>query len=447
MAAASKRKVRRHLDRDQEEEEDPSVEPLRINPNKKILRARRRNTGGFSGGQATAQTYTKEQALKGLNASFLKALTQAYEHNNIYDLSKVFHQYTGYRAEIESNENNQSKGPEVFQSSVDLKSFLKDLGTGQDTTQNNTKGEPMHNLSNSSIFKNSSISGLSSFNPVSNYSFGSSLNLEDNATGNTSKHPMDSTESNTNKTNVSQTSMNTITKPDLDNTQKSIHSQDNHSIGSISNGPADSTTTVTKEKTPPHTPLKEVEKQPIHHTHHTPNTQKTSNTQKTPNSPKRSSTSNDSSVSKKSSIPNTPHSSKREKDHKHKSEHKDKKDSDTPENHQKTHQKPKDNHSQSTKKNEELFNLSCKVFLRKGTKFADLGFYTVEVKEKDHKKTLLIHKENSKLLSIDINHSSISSNPNPKEVTVIDTATKNIYKIKPSTNDASSALKSACGIE
>lgn len=114
MAGGMKRRAQKQLRRgDSDEEDQTETVPLRINPNAKIIRAKRRNEqslplekGLFSGIQGS---WTKEERLKGLNRSFIDAAKSAYEKNEVYNMAELFVQYEKYKKEIDTETESKMK--------------------------------------------------------------------------------------------------------------------------------------------------------------------------------------------------------------------------------------------------------------------------------------------------------------------------------------------------
>ncbi|KAI5163589.1 hypothetical protein NEAUS04_1683, partial [Nematocida ausubeli] len=108
--AVSKRRISQKCRKTEDTDipSDNEEEGIRFDPNKKVLRARRRNERGPTAKVSLIGSepprYSMDQKLKGLNHSFIQSVTLAYNKDNTYNFSSISSQYTKYREEIVERE-------------------------------------------------------------------------------------------------------------------------------------------------------------------------------------------------------------------------------------------------------------------------------------------------------------------------------------------------------
>lgn len=102
---------------------------------------------------------------------------------------------------------------------------------------------------------------------------------------------------------------------------------------------------------------------------------------------------------------------------------------------------PKEETEEST-----LFNMKCKVFVRKTNTFEDLGFHKVSVHLRNKERVISIFDENAQneILSIPLDKSSVRPYRSKKEMAFVDPDTTLLYKVKLATAEDADQLIFAC---
>ncbi|KAI5129990.1 hypothetical protein NEPAR08_1809 [Nematocida parisii] len=424
--AVSKRRISQKCRKSADDECPSSAEEeIRFDPNKKILRAKRRNERAPGPraslfGKPAAKQYTTEQKLKGLNQSFIESVSKAYNIDNTYNFTEISNEYTTYREGIVgSSEHSKNTTPLSSEQKKDISNILRaGLGSSAQAPAQPDESQMkmaqfilgQHGGANNNLFGSiggGNTSGLFGMNNNESPMNSGLLNSETNRMG----------------TNQPQGVKMEITEKSED-------------------------LPIEKE----HRKIKEVKDQT-----------KTTKEVKEEAKAAKNAKANSHAADKKSSLSTSEKADN--EDIKHPSEANNKKEGkhskkiETPTSHKKE-ESPKKREDSKNEKSvqsssapsaspEALFDLTCKVFARKTTRFEDLGFHRVVVRVIDGERNIVVYDNNKKkketeMLSVSLNKSSIQSDKSRKELAFVDPSSTLLYKIKLATHEDADKLRNAC---
>lgn len=454
--AMSKRRISQkcRMTADDDEQIAPEEE-IRFDPNKKILKARRRNERQGNSPRVSllrdrAEVFTIEQKRKGLNQSFIEAIDKAYEKNNLYDLSQLFPQYTKHIEGIQGNKPEIKEKPVLLNEPLDLSGILRaDLPPRHGFMQNK---EPVQS------------------NPAAQFILNQHIKpIVDSKRPETEK-PADSTISNS----ISSIFSNSTSQSSKSNSNSNSKSNSNSISGDGMKLFTDSTGSITDNKPSANSSTNNTYNmdsvEPCATASDTNSEDKKDDKNIKVDRPLNSAIDN---ITKKSTASDDKladlikldkkHENAPEIKNKHKSE--DKKASGSNESPVTEEDKQKDSHSTSrlsnkgtaSKETEKdvsplkkidrsdiIFKGNGKIFVRKTTRFDSIGFYQIVVHFIRKERFISIFSPTEEIVSVPVNKSAVRSEAGSKELAFIDPSTTLLYKIKLATIKDSNSLRTAC---
>ncbi|KAI5136836.1 hypothetical protein NEAUS04_0949 [Nematocida ausubeli] len=469
--AVSKRRISQKCRKTEDTDipSDNEEEGIRFDPNKKVLRARRRNERGPTAKVSLIGSepprYSMDQKLKGLNHSFIQSVTLAYNKDNTYNFSSISSQYTKYREEIVEREGVHGTSLLNTTQRQNMADILR-AGLGQTTPSKPPMDQDQMKKAEFILGQHGSI-GAGLFGAAA-------LNRQKEE----ERAALDVSQTEK-KQETAKRSESMPSSP-----KKVAQKEDTHKAESADevNLREPKETRESKGETKGETVSEPTELAPGK-----------SEKQKTPSSPKKDVHQKEAHKEEvkelKSAKSKEAHTKEVNKDSHHKEAHKDttkgvnskettkdshskevskettKDSKETKNSHSKDpHQKEvktKDSHSKEVSnesvksgdktKSNSLFDMTCKVFVRNTSRFEDLGFHRVAVKEVQGKRTIIVYdnkkKKETEMISVSLDKTSIQSDRSRKELAFVEPSSTLLYKIKLATLEDATALRRACNSE
>ncbi|KAI5189230.1 hypothetical protein NEMIN01_0396 [Nematocida minor] len=386
--AVSKRRITQKCRKTVEEEDlSEPEEAIRFDPNKKILRAKRRNerpngprVSLLGNNNKISPIFTEDQKKKGLNQSFIESVSKAYKIDNRYNFADLFTQYSAYRGEIEQRSEQKEQKPELIKGPIDLSTILRSGLSGaqpspqQQTTQFILSQHPPMTAS-STLFAPHTPS--------------------EKRTEETAKNEKAHSAQNENKKEAEEKSKNKIAADKGDDKPQEKKEKEKEVNEDIKDSKKKEAKDIKKEES------KDIKKDTVK-----------------------------AEASVKQTHPKEQEDKEEIKPATLKKEMKE--------------DKKETKEDKSASESDVLFDLNCKIFLRKTSKFDDIGFHRVVVHKKNSEKYITIYNRNTEIISVSVNKSSIRSEPGTKELAFVDPSTTSLYKIKLATVKDSNSLRAAC---
>ncbi|EHY64588.1 hypothetical protein NERG_02398 [Nematocida ausubeli] len=437
--AVSKRRISQKCRKTEDTDipSDNEEEGIRFDPNKKVLRARRRNERGPAAKVSLIGSepprYSMDQKLKGLNHSFIQSVTLAYNKDNTYNFSSISSQYTKYREEIVEREGVQGTSLLNTTQRQNMADILR-AGLGQTTPSKPPMDQDQMKKAEFILGQHGSI-GAGLFGAAA-------LNRQKEE----ERAALDVSQTEK-KQETAKRSESMPSSP-----KKVAQKEDTHKAESAdevnSREPKGENSREAKGETDEKNSREADELAPGK-----------SEKQKTPGSPKKDvhhKEAHHKKVSKEShkeahkevSKEATKDSKETKNSHSKDSHHKEVK---TKDSHQKEVSKDETVKSGDKTKSTSLFDMTCKVFVRNTSRFEDLGFHRVAVKEVQGKRTIIVYdnkkKKETEMISVSLDKTSIQSDRSRKELAFVEPSSTLLYKIKLATLEDATALRRACNSE
>ncbi|KAI5159744.1 hypothetical protein NEAUS03_0554 [Nematocida ausubeli] len=490
--AVSKRRISQRCRKTEDADipSDNEEEGIRFDPNKKVLRARRRNERGSTAKVSLIGNepprYSMEQKLKGLNHSFIQSVTLAYNKDNTYNFSSISSQYAKYREEIVERE--ETKGTSLLNTTQrqNMADILR-AGLGQTTASKPVMDQEQmkkaefilgqHGAIGAGLFGAAALNRQKEEEKAALDVFQTEKKQETPNTPLETQKRSESLPSSPKKVAQNEDTHKAESADEVNSREvKEAKGETKGETKEVVSEPTELAPEKSEKQKTPGSPKKDAHQKKAHkeahkdahqkeaHKEEVKNVSKDSQHKKTHKEEVNKETTKETKDSHSKEVTKDSHQKEVNNKDSHKKEvtNKDSHKNNVKEVNKDSHPKesyPKESQSKEVNKEEtvkpgaktksnSLFDMTCKVFVRNTSRFEDLGFHRVAVKEVQGKRTIIVYdnkkKKETEMISVSLDKTSIQSDKSRKEFAFVEPSSTLLYKIKLATLEDATALRSAC---